>query len=108
MRLAALVMLVCVLAIGVALAEPRGEGPTRPLVTGSFVRGVALGLFATDPEWDYGPLVDEIRARGATDVLVVVNAYPPGSNRQLLSLHKSVQLWDRLPRRFPGKLYLPL
>jgi len=40
-----------------------------------FVRGVALGLFATDPDWDYGALVDEIRARGATDVLVVVNAY---------------------------------
>lgn len=39
------------------------------------VRGVSLGLFATDPEWDYGPLVREISARGATDVLVVVNAY---------------------------------
>ncbi len=46
---------------------------------GRFVRGVALGLFATDPAWDYGPLVEEIRARGATDVLVVVNGYQ--SNR---------------------------
>ena len=31
-------------------------------------------MFASDPAWDYGPMVDEIRARGATDVLVVVNA----------------------------------
>lgn len=55
-------------AHGVSTASVRGDD-------GSFVRGVALGLFATDPSWDYGPLVDEIRGRGATDVLVVVNAY---------------------------------
>jgi len=80
MRLAALAMLVSALVIGVALAAPRGAGPLAPPVSAeNFVRGVALGLFATDPEWDYGPLVDEIRARGATDVLVVVNAYQ--SNR---------------------------
>lgn len=36
------------------------------------VRGVALGLFATDRDWDYGPMIRELRARGATDVLVVV------------------------------------
>jgi hypothetical protein len=76
MRWAALVVMASALVIGVALAAPRGAGPTMPPVTSdAFVRGVALGLFASDPEWDYGPLVDEIRARGATDVLVVVNAY---------------------------------
>ena len=80
MRLAALVTLASALVIGVALAAPRGAGPLTPPVSAeTFVRGVALGLFATDPEWDYGPLVDEIRARGATDVLVVVNAHQ--SNR---------------------------
>ncbi|MFN3199286.1 MAG: glycoside hydrolase family 113 [Bradymonadia bacterium] len=41
----------------------------------STVRGVALGLFATDPEFDYGDLVDEIAARGATEVLVVINGH---------------------------------
>jgi hypothetical protein len=69
-------MLVSALVFGGTLAAPRSADPA----TGSadevtFVRGVGLGLFATDPEWDYGALVDEIRARGATDVLVVVNAY---------------------------------
>jgi len=80
MRLATIVGLACVLVVGAALAAPRGVKPTTPPANAeTFVRGVALGLFATDPEWDYGPLVDEIRARGATDVLVVVNAYQ--SNR---------------------------
>lgn len=34
--------------------------------------GIALGLFASDPQWDYTPLVEEIAAHGATDLLVVV------------------------------------
>ena len=73
-RAALLALLASATLIGVALAAPRtGSAPTTQ--DGDFVRGVALGLFASDPEWDYGPLVDEIRARGATDVLVVVNAY---------------------------------
>ena len=80
MRLAVLVILVSALALGVALAAPRTLEPgTPPSEGGAFVRGVALGLFASDPSWDYGPLVDEIRARSATDVLLVVNAYQ--SNR---------------------------
>lgn len=80
MRLAAALMLGSALLWGVALAAPRLTAPPMPAVDdASFVRGVALGLFATDSEWDYGPLVDEIAERGATDVLVVVNAYQ--SNR---------------------------
>lgn len=35
-------------------------------------RGIALGLFAASPTWDYGPLIDEIAAHLATDVLVVI------------------------------------
>ena len=31
-------------------------------------RGVSLGLFASDPRFDYAPLLDEIVAAGATDV----------------------------------------
>ena len=56
-----------------ATAEPlHARSAARP--TARFVRGVALGLFSGDPDWNYGALIDEIRARGATDVLVVVNA----------------------------------
>ncbi|MFO0578046.1 MAG: hypothetical protein U1A78_28895 [Polyangia bacterium] len=36
------------------------------------VRGIALGLFASDPAFDYGGLVREIAGQGATDVLLVV------------------------------------
>lgn len=36
------------------------------------VRGIALGLFATDPQYDYGVLLSEIADEGATDVLLVV------------------------------------
>lgn len=76
MRSVAVVILAAALVTGVTLAAPRAATPPTPRVAEeSFVRGVALGLFATDPEWNYGPLVDEIRSRGATDVLVVVNAY---------------------------------
>jgi len=80
MRVAALVMLASALVLGVALAAPLASEPVAPPASDTtFVRGVALGLFATDPDWDYGPLIDEIGARGATDVLVVVNGYQ--SNR---------------------------
>jgi hypothetical protein len=82
MRAAALGVLVSALLWGGALAAPRAETAERsvPVVDDdAFVRGVALGLFATDPNWDYGALVGEIASRGATDVLVVVNAYQ--SNR---------------------------
>jgi len=75
-RAGVLVTLVSAAVLGGALGAARGTWhATPPVDDETFVRGVALGLFATDPNWDYGPLVDEIRARGATDVLVVVNAY---------------------------------
>ena len=75
-RSAALVAVASALLIGVALAStPLSHPPIAATTDGAFARGVALGLFATDPDWDYGPLIGEIRARGATDVLIVVNAY---------------------------------
>jgi hypothetical protein len=69
-----------VFALGGAL-EAHGAKNVLPASTrpSAFVRGVGLGLFASDPNWDYGPMVEEIRSRGATDVLIVVNAYQ--SNR---------------------------
>lgn len=48
------------------------SAPTAPQ-PGPRVRGVALGLFASTPDYDYTPMVHELRGRGATDVLVVVN-----------------------------------
>lgn len=76
MRFVLLGLLASAALLGSALAAPRSAQPHARRTDGeAFVRGVALGLFATDPDWDYGPLVDEIAARGATDVLVVVNAY---------------------------------
>jgi hypothetical protein len=79
MRRVLLAGLAAMLLLGGAVGARDAAGPA-PLPEGrAFVRGVALGLFASDPEWDYGPLIDEIAGRGATDVLVVVNAHQ--SNR---------------------------
>lgn len=76
MRAAALGTLAFALLLGSAIGAARGTSTSRQNIDDrSYVRGVALGLFASDPGWDYGPLIEEIRARGATDVLVVVNAY---------------------------------
>ena len=56
--------------VGAAIsARPPAAAPRTP---DGFQRGVALGLFATDLEWDYGDLLREIRALGATDVELVV------------------------------------
>jgi hypothetical protein len=46
-----------------------GAPPPPP---GDAVDGVALGLFASDPLYDYGEMVDEIAELGAGAVLVVV------------------------------------
>ncbi len=46
-----------------------------PSVLSQTVAGVGLGLFASDPDWDYGGLITEIAELGATDVLIVVPWY---------------------------------
>ncbi|MDP2341151.1 MAG: hypothetical protein Q8O67_09345 [Deltaproteobacteria bacterium] len=45
---------------------------TAPARAAAVQRGVALGLFASDPGYDYGVLLDEIARTGATDVLIAV------------------------------------
>lgn len=91
MRVAVLVLLVSALLSALAFAMPQRSVDPRPRAHSEpFVRGVALGLFATDPDWDYGPLVKEIASRGATEVLVVVNGSQ--SNRFASDI-----------RRVPGK-----
>lgn len=80
MRPWATALLGVALLLGSAIAAARTTEKTpSPATETAFVRGVALGLFATDSDWDYGSLVSEIAERGATDVLIVVNAYQ--SNR---------------------------
>ena len=63
-RVAIGLALLLVLAV-VALRARRRAPASAP---GRVQRGVALGLFASDPEWDYGGMLDEIAALGATDV----------------------------------------
>jgi hypothetical protein len=64
----ALFLAVTALVVGAMAAR----GPLVPSDPDGFQRGVALGLFATDPEWDYGSMLREIRALGATDVEIGV------------------------------------
>jgi len=53
--------------LALLLAAPAVAAPASP--------GVGLGLFASDPEWDYGPLIQEIAQLGVDGVLVVVPWY---------------------------------
>lgn len=63
-RLAFVAALLGLLAVLTAPAEAAAPSP-----------GVGLGLFASSPEWDYGPLIDEIAALGVDGVLMVVPWY---------------------------------
>ncbi|MFK8004550.1 MAG: hypothetical protein AB8H86_33590 [Polyangiales bacterium] len=44
-----------------------GGGESVPHAT---ARGASLGLFATNPAYDYGVMLEEMRSRGASDVLI--------------------------------------
>lgn len=48
--------------LALVVAATAGSAPAE--------RGMALGLFSADPSFDYGPLVDEIAALGATHVSI--------------------------------------
>lgn len=58
------------LALGpwVVGAPPQEPEPRPP---DAVPRGASLGLFASDPGFDYGPMLDEMVRRGAREVLVV-------------------------------------
>ncbi len=71
-------LLACALAFGACPARPTDESRSTvvdPKTRTPFMRGVGLGLFATDPDYDYRPLLDEVVAHGATDVLIAVVWY---------------------------------
>ena len=64
----------------VALALPSRPGDGAEVPAAGFVtdappaqRGIALGLFSEDPDWDYGEFFDEIAATGATHVAIVTH-----------------------------------
>lgn len=52
----------------------------EPVAAPGALRGVSLGLFASTPDYDYGELLDEIVAVGASDVMVVVPLRMPTSD----------------------------
>jgi hypothetical protein len=62
------------------VARPAGGG-------GQKQRGVALGLFAEDVSFSYGPLLEEIAAIGASHVALVVPLYQEHAGSNTLRLH---------------------
>jgi hypothetical protein len=54
--------------------EPEGERHPLPNLI-AFEKGVSLGLFATDPEYDYRPMLLEIADHGASHVMIAVAWY---------------------------------
>ncbi|MGK0361096.1 MAG: hypothetical protein ACI9U2_003414 [Bradymonadia bacterium] len=62
--------------LALVFAFAPGQSPT-PATTAptAAARGIALGLFAAHPDFDYGPMIAEIADRGAQDVLIVVPWY---------------------------------
>lgn len=56
--------------VGLGLSGARSSDAAPPPQ-----RGIALGLFAEDPSFDYSPLLKEIAATGATHVSVVIPYY---------------------------------
>ena len=76
-------------------APPRAPGtaeipfvpPPPPLPPIDRQRGVALGLFAEDVSFSYGPLLAEIVAVGATHVALVVPLYQTDATSHDIGLH---------------------
>ena len=100
-RAAALCVLVAVGALALSCRSqsappPKAVAPER--VT-SFQRGVGLGLFATDADYDYGHLLDEITALGATDVLIVVSWYQTDTQSHDIKRRRTFTPTDDTVRR---------
>jgi hypothetical protein len=65
------------------MGQPRAPAPP----TRNRQRGMALGLFAEDVSFDYGPLLAEIANLGATHVALVVPVYQQHGGSTHLGLH---------------------
>jgi hypothetical protein len=61
----------------VGTPDVRASDPVPGAVTAAppVQRGVALGLYSEDPDWDYGEFFDEMAAAGASHVAIVVPWY---------------------------------
>jgi hypothetical protein len=67
---------------------PQRPGPaTKPAPGGQKQRGVALGLFAEDVSFSYGPLLEEVADLGATHVALVVPLYQQHGGSTAVRLH---------------------
>jgi hypothetical protein len=75
------------LSAGADPAPPGRANPLAPGRAGERQRGVALGLFAEDVSFDYGPLLGEIAALGATHVSLIVPLYQEHGGSTALRLH---------------------
>lgn len=62
-------------------------------------RGIALGLFASTPEYDYGGLVREIAEHGASEVLLVLAWFQKDRFRDRMAPHPRKTPSDRTLRR---------
>jgi hypothetical protein len=71
---------------GPRMKDPHAVTAGAPAV-GPRQRGVALGLFAEDVSFDYGPLLAEIAALGASHVALVVPLYQDHGASTALGLH---------------------
>jgi hypothetical protein len=66
---------------------PTPPSPTPPQQQIDRQRGVALGLFAEDVSFSYGPLLAEIVALGATHISLVVPLYQTDATMHDIGLH---------------------
>lgn len=80
-------LVLLVTAAGPPAGPPAGprQGPAQP--RGPKQRGVALGMFAEDVSFNYGPLLEEIAAIGASHVALVVPLYQTHGGSVALRLH---------------------
>ena len=89
-----------------ALSESGASAPAQHHAA----RGASLGLFATDPDYDYGVMLQEMRARGASDVMVayllmqddvrsVDMRRRPGDSPNLATIRRTIRQARRLGLR---------
>lgn len=63
-----------IIAAAIATAAALSGAAKQPAqVPSRQVEGIALGLFASTSDYDYRPLLQEMRSRGATDAMLVVS-----------------------------------
>jgi len=72
---------------GAIAGAPRRDAGAAPAEPRARQRGVALGLFAEDVSFSYGPLLAEIVALGATHIALIVPVYQTDATTHDIGLH---------------------